>query len=274
MPGFNFGKVELKTLVYLSLLASSTTFMVMVMGIDSASAGSSKNTVSGTKVTVAKITVTKIEANVLSHGPCLMYFNDNGVKLELTEQHVGYYCFAPDWQVVTYNARNNLGNAVPYEYWKLNIAGRKAALTDNLTSTNGTYLGLPVRKVERKVLPTDSYVSQAEFIYRDGSDRGDQMTSQSIWETTGYKLQKKQLDFLRWRFDLPTLNGVMLKQIDRFKSGRQRTMFETKKVSQVEIARNQFCYPSGYTKAKSSEVKEEHKKYREAADMFGTLMGD
>ncbi len=222
------------------------------------------------------VKVARLEQKLIAYGTSELLIGENGIEYRIPKQNLRILAFAPDWKLMVYNTKTKMASVQPYEQWSRKITGKEALLVKSRQTRAAYYQGKPARLTVLSLLPSESDVSKSEFIYRDADGRAQQYNRIELLEplATNIKLKPQQAEFIRWKLGVPQAGGLVVQQQNFYPSGKRDQMLETISISQTTVSPDAWRYPSDFTRGSMATVKEEKKKYMQAAEMFGTLILD
>lgn len=222
------------------------------------------------------IKVARLEQKLIAYGTSELLIGENGIEYKIPRQNLRILAFAPDWKLMVYNTKTKMASVQPYGHWSRKITGKEALLVKSSQTRAASYQGKPARLTILSLLPSESDVSKSEFIYRDANGRAQQYNRIELLEPleTNIKLKRQQAEFIRWKLGVPQADGLVVQQQNFYPSGKKDQMVETISISQTTVSPDTWRYPSDFTLGSMATVKEEKKKYMQAAEMFGTLILD
>lgn len=225
---------------------------------------------------VSPVKVARLEQRLIAYGTAELLIGENGIEYKIPRQNLRILAFAPDWNLMVYNSKTKMASIQPYVRWSKKITGKELLLVKSSQVKPATYQSKPARLTVLSLLPAESDVSKSEFIYRDAEGRAQQYNRIELLESLGtnIKLKPQQLEFIRWKLGVPQAGGLIVRQRNFYQSGKSDLMLDTLSISQTTVVPEAWRYPRDYTPSSMSMVKEEKKKYMQAAEMFGTLILD
>lgn len=218
-------------------------------------------------------TVDKFEFKVEFNGTSTLLMADDGAIWRIPRVGITYYCMAPSWEIIVFNDATKRGRVFPPQHWLNRVEGKEPIRIKSKTVIPSSFKGMPARSLYLEIEPMESLKNQGEFFYRSSTKKTKEYSRMEILELQNKKISKQTLDFLRWRFSMPFLDGPLLKSTNVYPDGKRETTISAISVSPTTIPLSEWRTPKNFTRVDStSKVNNEKASYKEAAEMFDSLM--
>lgn len=218
-------------------------------------------------------TVDKFEFKVEFNGTSTLLVADDGAICRIPRIGITYYCMAPNWEIIVFNNTTRRGRVFPHQHWLNRVEGKEPIRIKSKSVIPSSFNGMPARSLYLEIEPMESLKNQGEFFYRSSTQKTKEYSRMEILELQNKKIAKQTLDFIRWKFSMPFLNGPLLKSINIYPDGKRETIVSATSVSQTTIPLSEWRAPKNFKQVDStSKVNNERANYKKAAEMFDTLM--
>lgn len=221
----------------------------------------------------SNIDTVKMNCTVRSQGNINIYLSRDSVRWEMEHTKVTYYLVPPETGILVYNSAHHVGRLIKKQLWTSNVDSRTPVEVRKSTLSTTLFKGKPATLVKLDIKPIDDFREQSEFFYQDNQKRYNEFSKMEIIESRDIKLTPDQLQFIRYKHGLRQLTGLPLRITHIYPNGKRQIVFETDKLENISMPRAAWQFPTGYKKVqKTSQVSMEKERYKEAADMFDTLI--
>lgn len=218
-------------------------------------------------------TVDKFEFKVEFNGTSTLLIADDGAICRIPRIGITYYCMAPSWEIIVFNNTTKRGRVFPPQHWLNRVEGKEPIRIKSKSVIPSSFNGMPARSLYLEIEPMESLKNQGEFFYRSSTQKTKEYSRMEILELQDKKIAKQTLDFIRWKFSMPFLNGPLLKSTNVYPDGKRETIVSATSVSQTTIPLSEWRAPKNFKQVDStSKVNNERASYKKAAEMFDTLM--
>jgi len=227
---------------------------------------------SGTSKPLTK-TVDKFEFKVEFNGTSTLLIADDGAIWRIPRIGITYYCMAPSWKIIVFNSATKQGRIFEYEHWRSRAEGKDPIRIKSKLAMPSSFQGKPATLLCAEIEPMESLKNQGEFFYRSSSRKTNEYSRIEVLELKDKKIKKQVLEFVRWRFSMPFLNGPLLKSTNVYPDGKRETTTSATSISRTTIPLSEWQAPKNFKRVDStSKVNNERASYKKAAEMFDTLM--
>ncbi|MGD9680146.1 MAG: hypothetical protein AB7W16_03080 [Candidatus Obscuribacterales bacterium] len=212
----------------------------------------------------------------LTSGPLIVLLSENFISMAYPNLHIEYRCLGKEGKLVAINTKFRRVKEEPYEQWRMTAMKEPLVVRGAARKRPTTRFGLQAMEVIFPVKPMDSVVSKSEFFYRNGANRSMECDRLEITQARPpIELSRQQLDFLKWEYGVPQLEGILLRRVNVFKNGKRHTAIDTSSVVRVALPATDQGIPSGYTIVRRlSELRGEDEMAKDFANMMGDLILD
>ena len=218
-------------------------------------------------------TVDKFEFKVEFNGTSTLLLADDGAIWRVPRIGLTYYCMAPNWKIIVFNNATKQGRIFEYEHWRKKTEGKEPIRIKSKLAMTSFFQGKPATLLCAEIEPMESLKNQGEFFYRSSSRKTNEYSRIEVLELKDKKITKQALEFVRWRFSMPFLNGPLLKSTNIYPDGKRETTVNATSVSRTTIPLSEWQAPKNFKQVDStSKVNNEKANYKKAAEMFDTLM--
>ncbi|MFA6209550.1 MAG: hypothetical protein WCT03_11440 [Candidatus Obscuribacterales bacterium] len=217
--------------------------------------------------------VDKFEFKVEINGTSTLLLGDDGAIWRVPNTGIIYYCMAPKWDIIVFNTSTNRARIYEYAHWHLREEGKSPIKVKTKSTIPSTFNGMPATWLYLTIEPMESLKNQGEFFYRSSTKRAHDYSRMEVLELQDKKISKHVLDFVRYRFSMPFLNGPPLKSTNVYPDGKRETTLQATSMTHITIPISEWQNPKKFKSVKSASlVNDERRKFKNAADMFDTLM--
>lgn len=217
--------------------------------------------------------VDKYEFKVEINGSSTLLLGDDGAIWRVPSSGITYYCMAPKWEIIVFNPSTNRARTYEYADWRLKQEGKSPIKVKTKTTIPSTFNGIPATWLYLTIEPMESWKNQGEFFYRSSTKRTNDYSRMEILELQDKKMPKHVLDFVRWRFNMPFLNGPPVKSTNVYADGKRETTVKATSITHTTIPISEWQIPKKFKLVDSTSlVNDEKAKFKSAADLFDTLM--
>lgn len=217
--------------------------------------------------------VDKFDYKLEVNGVSTLLIGDDGAIWRVPRTGMTYYCMAPKWDIIVFNSSTNRARIYEYAHWRLRQEGNSPIKVKTKTTIPSTFNGIPATWLYLTIEPMESWKNQGEFFYRSSTKRTNDYSRMEILELQDKKMSKQVLDFVRWRFNMPFLNGPPVKSTNVYADGKRETTVKATSLTQTTIPLSEWQNPKKFkTVGSASLVNDEKTKFKSAADLFDTLM--
>lgn len=217
--------------------------------------------------------VDKFEFKVEINGTSTLLLGDDGAIWRIPRTGITYYCMAPNWDIIVLNSSTNRARIYKYAHWHLREEGKSPIKVKTKSTIPSTFNGMPATWLYLTIEPMESWKNQGEFFYRSSTKRSHDYSKMEVLELQDKKISKHVLDFVRYRFSMPFLNGPPLKSTNVYADGKRETTLNATSMTHITIPTSEWQNPKNFKSVNSASlVNDERTKFKNAADMFDTLM--
>jgi hypothetical protein len=218
-------------------------------------------------------TVDKYEYKVEFNGTSTLLIGDDGAIWRIPRTGITYYCMAPAWEVIIFNDATKRGRVFPRQHWLKQIKGKTPIRIKSKSVIPSSFCGRPARSLYLEIEPMESLKNEGEFFYRSSTKNTKEYSRMEVLELQNKKILEPTLDFVRWKFAMPFLSGPLLKSTNVYPDGDRETTVSTTSISRTTIPLSDWHIPRNFKEVDStSKVNNERAKYKNAAEMFDTLL--
>lgn len=219
------------------------------------------------------ITASKLTCTVRSQGKMTVYLAKDSAIWEIEHTRLTYYMLPPLYELLVYNRAHNVGRQLKKDLWMSHLDSRTPVVVLRSNRSTTVFRGRPATLIKLDIKPVDDFREQSEFFYQDNQKRYNEFSKMEIIESQDIKLSPAQLQFIKYKQGLSCLTGLPLRITHIYPNGKRQVVFETDKMETVNMPVTAWQLPKNYKKVyKTSEVSMERERYKEAADMFDTLI--
>ncbi len=221
----------------------------------------------------SNIDTVKMKCTVRSQGNINIYLSRDNVRWEMEHTRVTYYLVLPENSLLVYNRAHHVGRLITKELWMSHQDSRTPVEIRKSTLSTTAFKGRPATLVKLDIKPIDDFREQSEFFYQSNQKRYNEFSKMEIIESRDIKLTPMQLQFIRYKHGMSQLNGLPLRITHIYPNGKRQIVFETDTLENISMPKAFWQPPTGYKRVqKTSQVSMEQERYKEAADMFDTLL--
>jgi hypothetical protein len=218
-------------------------------------------------------TVDKYEYKLEFNGTSTLLIADDGAICRIPRTGITYYCMAPSWKVIIFNDATKHGRIFPYKDWLNRVEGKTPIRIKSKSVIPSSFNGMPARSLYLEIEPMESLKNEGEFFYRSGTKKTKEYSRMEVLELQNKNISKQALNFIRWKFAMPFLSGPLLKSTNVYSDGNRETTVNTTSISRTTIPLSDWHIPRNFKEVDStSKVNNERANYKNAAEMFNTLL--
>lgn len=219
------------------------------------------------------IKASKLTCTVRSQGKMTVYLAKDSAIWELEHTKLTYYMLPPSYELLVYNRSHNIGRPLKKELWMSHLDSRTPVIVLRSNRSTTVFRGRPATLIKLDIKPVDDFREQSEFFYQDNQKRYNEFSKMEIIESLDIKLSPAQLQFIKYKHGMSCLTGLPLRITHIYPNNKRQVVFEIDKMETVNMPVTAWQLPKNYKKVyKTSQVSMEQERYKEAADMFDTLI--